>query len=166
MAERATTHTSITGFGVWHPETSLDNTELCIAFNEFVRRDNAKHADAIAAGTREALKESSPEFIVKASGIERRYVHDKTGLVDPERMCPNIRDRPADEVSVQAEYAVNAARKGKTRPSMGKRTARTPSPPIRSPTTPATRISRRPPPRKRDAALELNPKASTVTNGP
>lgn len=111
MAERATTHTSITGFGVWHPETSLDNTELCIAFNEFVRRDNAKHADAIAAGTREALKESSPEFIVKASGIERRYVHDKTGLVDPERMCPNIPDRPADEVSVQAEYAVNAARK-------------------------------------------------------
>jgi beta-ketodecanoyl-[acyl-carrier-protein] synthase len=111
MAERATTHTSISGFGVWHPETVLDNTELCIAFNEFVRRDNAKHADAIAAGTREALKESSPEFIVKASGIERRYVHDKTGLVDPDRMCPNIPDRPADQISVQAEYAVNAARK-------------------------------------------------------
>ena len=64
MAERATTHTSITGYGVWHPDTVLDNAELCIAFNEFVRRDNAKHADAIAAGTREALRESSPEFIV------------------------------------------------------------------------------------------------------
>jgi beta-ketodecanoyl-[acyl-carrier-protein] synthase len=111
MADRATTHTSITGFGVWHPDTSLDNTELCDAFNEFVRRDNAKHADAIAAGSREALRESSPEFIVKASGIERRYVHDKTGLVDPERMCPNIPDRPSDQVSVQAEYAVHAAKK-------------------------------------------------------
>jgi beta-ketodecanoyl-[acyl-carrier-protein] synthase len=111
MVERTTTHTSISGFGVWHPETSLDNAELCVAFNEFVRRDNAKHADAIAAGTREALKESSPEFIVRASGIERRYVHDKTGLVDPERMCPNIPDRPAEQVSVQAEYSVNAAKK-------------------------------------------------------
>jgi beta-ketodecanoyl-[acyl-carrier-protein] synthase len=111
MADRATTHTSITGFGVWHPETSLDNAELCVAFNEFVRRDNAKNADAIAAGTREALRESSPEFIVKASGIERRYVHDKTGLVDPERMCPNIADRPSDQISVQAEYAVHAAKK-------------------------------------------------------
>lgn len=111
MAERMTTNTSITGFGVWHPDTSLDNTELCNAFNEFVRRDNAKHADAIAAGAREALRESSPEFIVKASGIHRRYVHDKSGLVDPERMCPNIPERPSEEVSVQAEYAVNAARK-------------------------------------------------------
>jgi beta-ketodecanoyl-[acyl-carrier-protein] synthase len=111
MAERATTHTSITGYGVWHPETSLDNVELCTAFNEFVRRDNAKHAEAIAAGTREALRESSPEFIVKASGIERRYVQDKTGLVDPERMWPNIPDRPDDQISVQAEYAVHSAKK-------------------------------------------------------
>jgi len=110
MSARTTTGTSITGHGVWHPDNVLSNEELCIAFNEFVRRDNARNADAIAAGTREALKESSPEFIVKASGIKQRYVHDKTGLVDPERMCPNIKDRPEDELSVQAEYAVNAAK--------------------------------------------------------
>jgi len=88
----------------------LDNHELCTAFNEFVRRDNAKHADEIAAGSREALKESSPEFIVKASGIERRYVEDKTGLIDPERMFPNISERPSDELSLQAEYAIHAAK--------------------------------------------------------
>jgi len=110
MTKRTTTGTAITGVGVWHPATTLDNFELCGAFNEFVRRDNAKHAAAIAAGERTALAESSPEFIVKASGIERRYVQDKTGLVDPDRMCPNIPDRPADEISVQAEYAVNAAK--------------------------------------------------------
>ncbi|MBA3818817.1 MAG: hypothetical protein H0X17_07990, partial [Deltaproteobacteria bacterium] len=52
MAARATTHTSTTGSGVWHPPTVLDNVELCTAFNEFVRRDNAQHAEAIAAGTR------------------------------------------------------------------------------------------------------------------
>lgn len=107
---RQTTGTSITGHGVWHPETVLTNDELCAAFNEFVRRDNAKNAEAIAAGTREPLKESTPDFVVKASGILRRYVEDKTGLTDPERMCPNIPDRPEEQLSVQAEYAVNAAK--------------------------------------------------------
>jgi beta-ketodecanoyl-[acyl-carrier-protein] synthase len=111
MAERLTTRVSISGAGVWHPPTVLDNTELCTAFNEFVRRDNERNAAAIAAGTREALRESSPEFIVKASGIERRYVEDKSGLVDPERMCPNIPDRPADQISIQAEYSMHAAKR-------------------------------------------------------
>jgi beta-ketodecanoyl-[acyl-carrier-protein] synthase len=110
MSARITTQTAITGWGVWHPPDVLTNEELCIAFNEFVRRDNAKHAAEIAAGTREALKESSPEFIVKGSGIKRRYVHDKTGLTDPERMCPNIPDRPEDQLCYQAEYSVTAGK--------------------------------------------------------
>ena len=87
----------------------ITNEELCVAFNEFVRRDNARNAEAIAAGQREPLRESSPEFIEKASGIKQRYVHDKTGLLDPDRMCPNVPDRPDDQLSVQAEYAVHAA---------------------------------------------------------
>ena len=107
---RQTTGTAITGAGVWHPEPVLTNEELCAGFNEFVTRDNAKHADEITAGTRKALALSSPEFIVKASGIKQRYVQDKTGLMDPERMCPNIPDRPEDQLSYQAEYAVNAAK--------------------------------------------------------
>jgi beta-ketodecanoyl-[acyl-carrier-protein] synthase len=111
MAPRMSTKTSITGYGVWHPETVLENPELCAAFNEFVRRENALHADEIAAGTRAALRESTPEWVVKASGIVRRYVEDKTGLLDPERMCPNIPDRPEDQLSIQAEYAINAGRR-------------------------------------------------------
>jgi beta-ketodecanoyl-[acyl-carrier-protein] synthase len=110
-----TTGTAISGHGVWHPDNVLTNDELVIAFNEFVRRDNEKHADEIAAGKREPLKTSSSEFIVKASGIVNRYVHDKTGLLDPERMCPNIPDRPEEELSVQAEYSVNAAKKALAR---------------------------------------------------
>src|SRR5262245_4623128 len=111
MPPRTTTRTSITGHGVWHPETILANDELCAAFNEFVRRENAKHADAIAAGTREPLKESTPDWVVKASGIKHRYVEDKTGLLDPERMCPNIPDRPEEALSIQAEYSLNAGRR-------------------------------------------------------
>ncbi|MDB4954474.1 MAG: Beta-ketoacyl-acyl-carrier-protein synthase [Myxococcales bacterium] len=111
MSPRTTTGTSITGHGVWHPEPVLENEELCVAFNEFARRENAKYAAEIAAGTRQPIKDSTPEFIIKASGIITRYVHDKTGLLDPERMCPNIPDRPEEEISVQAEYAVNAAKR-------------------------------------------------------
>jgi beta-ketodecanoyl-[acyl-carrier-protein] synthase len=96
---RTTTGTAITGAGVWHPENILTNEELCVAFNEYVRRANAAGAQ---------LKESSPEFIEKASGIRRRYIVDKTGVLDPERMCPNVPDRPDDQLSVQAEFGVNA----------------------------------------------------------
>ena len=98
---RITTGTAITGAGVWHPEHILTNEELCVAFNEFVRRANA-------AGAQPPLKESSPEFIERASGIKRRYIVDKTGVLDPERMCPNVPERRDGELSVQAEFAVNA----------------------------------------------------------
>ena len=110
MAVRTTTKTSITGHGVWHPETVLENDELCATFNEFARRENLKNAAEIAAGTKQPIKDSTPEWVVKASGIITRYVEDKTGLLDPERMCPNIPDRPEEELSIQAEYALNAAR--------------------------------------------------------
>lgn len=108
---RVTTGTAITGSGVWHPEHVLDNDELCVAFNTFVERENARNADAIAAGTKQPLKASSPEFIVKASGIQRRYIYDKTGVLDPERMCPNIPDRPDDQLAVQAELGVHAVQR-------------------------------------------------------
>jgi len=99
---RTSTGTAITGHGVWHPANVLTNAELCAGFNEFVRRHNAAHPD-------KQLKESTPEFVEKASGIKQRYVEDKTGLMDPERMCPNIPDRPEEALSIQAEYSINDA---------------------------------------------------------
>ncbi len=111
---RVSTETAITGSGVWHPDHVLTNEELCVAFNEFVERDNRTHADAIAAGTRQPLRTSSPEFIERASGIKRRYIVDKTGVLDPERMCPNVPDRPDDQLSVQAEFGVNAIQRALT----------------------------------------------------
>jgi beta-ketodecanoyl-[acyl-carrier-protein] synthase len=98
---RTTTGTAITGSGVWHPEHVLSNEELCVAFNEYVRRTNA-------AGAQPPLAESSPEFIEKASGIRRRYIVDKTGVLDPERMCPNVAERADDQLSLQAEFGVRA----------------------------------------------------------
>lgn len=73
-------------------------------------RANAEHADAIARGEQLALVHSSSAFIEKASGIKRRHVIDKEGILDPTRMKPNIPDRANDQPSVQCDMAVAACR--------------------------------------------------------
>lgn len=72
---------AITGSGVFTPSQMITNDELVVAFNAYADRENAKHADAIAAGEREALPHSSSDFIVSASGIQQRYVMDKDGIL-------------------------------------------------------------------------------------
>ena len=105
----------ISGTGVFTPSQSVSNAELVETFNTFVRRHNERNADAIARGEIEPLAESSVEFIVKASGIESRYVMDKSGIVDPEIMAPRLRQRSNDEPSILAEMAVDAANKAMKR---------------------------------------------------
>jgi beta-ketodecanoyl-[acyl-carrier-protein] synthase len=101
---------ALSGTGLFTPPESISNEELVASFNEYVRRHNKAHADAIASGKIPALAESSSEFIVKASGIQNRYVMDKAGILDPEIMCPRISERPNDQLSLLAEMAVIAAR--------------------------------------------------------
>jgi len=100
----------IAATGLYTPPQSLSNAELVETFNAYVERFNAANAAAIAAGEVQALTPSSAEFIEKASGIKSRFVVDKTGLVDPDRMAPNIPERSNDEISILAEIAVEAAR--------------------------------------------------------
>jgi len=106
----STTGVAISGSGVWVPEPVITNDELCATFNAFVRAENARNQVAIEAGDIEPLQESSSAFILKASGIEQRHVFDRVGVLDPDRMFPNIPDRPDDQMSCQCEFAVNAAR--------------------------------------------------------
>lgn len=101
----------ISGTGVFTPPNSISNQELVESFNTYVRNFNAKNAGAIAKGEMEPLQESSAEFIHKASGIESRYVMNKTGILDPEVMTPILRERSNDEPSILAEMAVDAAHK-------------------------------------------------------
>ncbi len=99
----------IAATGLFTPDQSISNAELVEAYNTWAERENARHADEIAAGTREALTPSSVEFIEKASGIKSRFVLDKTGVLDPERMVPHLPERSNDELSILAEMAVKAA---------------------------------------------------------
>ncbi|WP_135504654.1 beta-ketoacyl-ACP synthase III [Roseovarius aestuariivivens] len=102
---------AITGTGVFTPEQVITNDELVAAFNAYAERFNAENAEAIAAGEVEAKAPSSSEFIVNASGIEQRYVMDKTGVLDPEIMHPILRERSNDEPGIMAEIALEACDK-------------------------------------------------------
>jgi len=100
----------ISGSGVFTPPDVITNEELVAAFNAFAEKENAKHADAIAAGEVEPVPLSDVDFIVKASGIERRHVMDKAGVLDPDVMHPLLRQRGDDEPGIMTEMAIDAAR--------------------------------------------------------
>ncbi|WP_370694252.1 beta-ketoacyl-ACP synthase III [Psychrobium sp. 1_MG-2023] len=100
----------ISGTGLYTPPYTISNDELVSAFNEYVAKYNSEHAKAIAQGEIEGLKPSSSEFITKASGIENRYVMSKDGILDTDVMMPLIAERDNEQVSIQTEMAVAAAR--------------------------------------------------------
>ena len=102
---------AITGTGVFTPQETITNDELVVAFNAYAERYNADNADAIAAGTLEAKDPSSSDFILNASGIEQRYVMNKSGVLDPEVMHPHLPPRSDDEPSIMAEMALDACAK-------------------------------------------------------
>ena len=102
---------AITGTGVFTPENSINNAELIFAFNAYADKFNYENASQIDAGEVEAKTHSSEEFIFKASGINNRYVIDKEGILNPDIMYPQMRQRADDEPSLMAEMALDAAQK-------------------------------------------------------
>jgi len=99
---------AITGSGVYTPPETITNTELVAAFNAYADRFNAANADRIAAGEVAPKAHSSDGFILAASGIERRHVVDKSGVLDPDRMFPRLPARPDEAPSLMAEMALKA----------------------------------------------------------
>ncbi len=100
----------IAATGLYTPPESISNAELVEAFNAYVQRFNAENAAAITEGRIGALMPSSVEFIEKASGIKSRYVVEKSGILDPALMRPNIPERPNEQISILAEIGVKAAK--------------------------------------------------------
>lgn len=102
---------AISGTGLFVPDHSITNSELVESFNAYVSRFNQENAARIASGEIQALQPSSPEFIESASGIKQRYVMEKEGILNPDRLYPNFKERPDSELSMMAEIAVKAGRK-------------------------------------------------------
>jgi beta-ketodecanoyl-[acyl-carrier-protein] synthase len=99
---------SITGTGLFTPAESISNAELAASLSVSVEKWNAEHADEIAAGTLEPRALPDEVFIEKASGIGSRFVMEKSGVLDPDRMRPHLPTRSEDELGVQAEMSMPA----------------------------------------------------------
>jgi len=108
MSLAALPSVSITGTGLFTPPESVSNAELVASLTEAVLKWNAEHAEEIASG--DAVERAVPdeEFILKASGIERRYVMEKSGVIDPARMRPRLETRSEDQLGIQAEMSMPA----------------------------------------------------------
>ena len=106
---------AISGTGLFTPPNSISNEELVVSYNAYVKKFNAANAAAIAAGTAQALTESSADFITKASGIKSRFVMAKDSILDPDIMCPRMPERTNDQISVLAEMGVTAAKEALAR---------------------------------------------------
>ncbi len=98
----------ISGTGLWTPRESISNEELVASQLAAAQRFNREHAAAIEAGEIEARALSSVPFIVKASGVQSRYVIEKSGVLDPGRMHPRLPLRGDDEPSIQCEISLLA----------------------------------------------------------
>ena len=97
----------LSGIGVEIPAASISNEELVESFNAWVDAENVKRA----ADGQELLPKSSSEFIEYASGVKSRHVIEREGILDPTRMTPRIPPRSDDELSVEAEFGLAAARR-------------------------------------------------------
>lgn len=95
----------ISGTGLYTPPYSISNEELVASFNQFVDHYNKTHPELT-----EPLPYSSADFIVKASGIESRYVVEKSGILDINIMRPKLPKRDVEHPSLQCEMSINAAK--------------------------------------------------------
>ncbi len=101
----------IAGSGIWHPEEKISNEEIVNSYNSYVENFNHENKSEIENGTIEAMELSSAEFIEKASGIKSRYVIDKEGILDINRMMPRVKNEHPDRLSIHAEVGIHAAKK-------------------------------------------------------
>ena len=101
----------IAGTGIWHPEEKVSNNEIVNSYNSYVKKFNQENKLEIENGSIDAMELSSAEFIEKASGIKSRYVIDKEGILDINRMMPRVKNEHPDRLSIHAEVGIKAAKK-------------------------------------------------------
>ena len=101
----------ISGTGLFTPTQSISNDELVHCFNQYVEKFNITHNQDIEDGKITALSPSDSSFIEKASGIKSRYVMEKDNILNVDIMSPRYVERDNDQLSMQAEIGVAAAKK-------------------------------------------------------
>lgn len=100
----------ITGTGLYTPPVGISNADLVSSLRQATETWNRENAAAIERGEVEARDPPSERFIVKASGVQHRYVMDREGVLDPARLRPRLPLRGEEELSIQAEICLDAIR--------------------------------------------------------
>jgi len=98
------------GTGIYIPNYTLTNEELVACYNDHADEFNEHNRVAIDEGSIIAKPHSSAAFIEKASGIKQRYIYQKEGVLDLNRMRPAIPKRDPEAISDQAEMAIASAK--------------------------------------------------------
>lgn len=93
------------------PKEIISNEELASSFNKYAEKFNKENYERIKSGEVEAVERSDPDFIFKASGIRKRHVINKDGILNIDVMRPVVKGRDDDDMSLQCEMAVKAARR-------------------------------------------------------
>ena len=101
----------IAGTGIWHPKDKISNDEIVNSYNSYAERFNNDNQSDIDKGLKQSMEFSSSEFIEKASGIKSRYVIDKEGILDIDRMMPRVNNEHPDRLSIHAQVGIEAAKK-------------------------------------------------------
>ena len=101
----------IAGTGIWHPKEKISNDEMVNSYNSYVEKFNKDNVSDIENGLVQPMELSSAEFIEKASGIKSRYVLDKEGILDINRMMPRVENEHQDRLSIHAKVGIKAALK-------------------------------------------------------
>ena len=99
----------IAGTGIWYPQAKVSNEELVDSYNQYAKNFNNKYKESIKDGSVESMELSSAEFIEKASNIKSRYVIDKEGSLDINRMKPRVNNEHPDRLSMHAKVGIEAA---------------------------------------------------------
>lgn len=98
----------ITGTGLFTPPHAISNAELAASLTIAATRWNEEHAEEIERGELTARALPDEEFIEKASGIKSRFVMEREGVLDPDRLRPHLPTRSEDEHSIQVEMSLPA----------------------------------------------------------
>jgi beta-ketodecanoyl-[acyl-carrier-protein] synthase len=106
----STNEVVITGTGLYTPPHAISNAELVASLSIAVKAWNEANAADIEAGVLTARTLPDAEFIERASGIRSRFVVNKTGILDPERLRPHLPLRSESQLGLQAEMALPAIR--------------------------------------------------------
>jgi beta-ketodecanoyl-[acyl-carrier-protein] synthase len=101
----------IAGTGIWHPDDKISNDEIVNSYNSYAEKFNNDNQSDIDKGLMQPMEFSSSEFIEKASGIKSRYVIDKEGILDVDRMMPRVNNEHPDRLSIHAQVGIEAAKK-------------------------------------------------------